>query len=189
MNLLAAFNFAIFEQYFNNMNFYITHKFTLIPAQYFTQEEARDAMCNLFDISDKEEIKYTNIENINAVLIYSLPIELKSKESDSTYYPLANLLLEYITEINDYNKVVFHFNKEQEIAHILISKGNNLQLLNTYNAKNFNSALYFLLLAIKQTIINSHQTILHVLNNMSAEEKDTAQNYFKKIKIKKIEKI
>lgn len=169
------------------MNCYLTHKFTLVPTPYFKEEESREIIGELYNVSKNEEIRYISIANINAVLLYSVPKELNS--SDINYYPLAYKMLEYLKEIPEYNKVIFHFSKEKEITHILISKGNSLQLLNSYNAKDFNSALYFLLLAIKQTIINSHQTILHILSNISKEENEIIQNYFKQIAIKEEEKI
>lgn len=173
---------------FNIMSSYITNKFTLIPIPYFNEKEAREVLCELFEITDKEEVEFITLEHINAVLLYSLPLDIKNS-SNIKHYPLVNKLLEYLKEISEYNKVIFHFSKESEIVHILISKGNNLELINSYNAKNFTSALYFLLLAIKQTIINSHQTTLHILSEITTEEREIVHNYFKNIEIKDGDKI
>lgn len=170
------------------MSSYITNKFTLIPIPYFNEKEAREVLCELFEITDKEEVEFITLEHINAVLLYSLPLDIKNS-SNIKHYPLVNKLLEYLKEISEYNKVIFHFSKESEIVHILISKGNNLELINSYNAKNFTSALYFLLLAIKQTIINSHQTTLHILSEITTEEREIVHNYFKNIEIKDGDKI
>lgn len=159
--------------------YYLTGKFTLIPHMFFTQKSATEALKEVHNVEKSEVIQTFFIQYLNADLVYALPCAVIAKvEADDKVFPLALYFLHNLKEIKEYNKVIFHFSAVHGVAHILISKGDELVLLNAYHTETFTSAVYFLFLALKQTIINSHQTKLQVYNNISEEEKKVLQPYF-----------
>ncbi|MEG0891570.1 MAG: DUF3822 family protein [Bacteroidales bacterium] len=164
--------------------YYLTSKFTLIPQMFFTQKNAIEAMKELHPIDKGEIIRHINIPAFKAYIIYALPSAVVSKmEPGEETYPLALALINLLKGIKDYNKVIFHYSTSHNLAHIVICKGNDLQIVNSYNADCFESAAYFLFLAIKQTIINPLQTNVHVCSDLNEQEKKIIDKYFAGVEI------
>ena len=74
--------------------------------------------------------------------------------------------------------MLVHYDQSQKILHLVIYKGETLELANTYTANCFKTALYYIFLSLKQTIINPQQTILRVFNTLSQEELQLIEKYF-----------
>ncbi len=158
------------------MNYYITERFTLVPTDYANEDNSNDFK-KIFEISSDESVASVEIENISGRMIYSLPLSI-SQQNDSPTYPFAHFIINYLPKIKGYNKVVFHYSSTNRLVHITVAKSDNLELINTYEVDSFNSALYFLFLAVKQTITNPLQTKVHVLSSISQEEKLSMSQYF-----------
>lgn len=164
--------------------YYLTGKFTLIPNMFFTQQNAVEAMKELFGVEKGEIIKHSPIQLFNAYMVYSLPIEIVSKMKEGeNIYPFAFCLIDFLKNIKEYNKVIFHYSSSHNLAHVVICKGNELQLVNSYSANSFESAVYFLFLALKQTIINPLQTKIQMCSEFSPQEVQTIEKYFSGVEI------
>lgn len=169
------------------MYYYLTDKFTLIPDIFFSAKEGEEALRESQIVEYDDIIKDCHIKPLQAHLVYALPEQLLYKTNDSTIYPFAAYLLERLQEIQEYNKVIFHYSPGRNLAHVVIAKGDNLQLVNAYGAEGFESACYFLFLAVKQTIVNPLQTKLQVYSHLSSEDKQTLGMYFQAVNICQID--
>lgn len=159
--------------------YYLTGKFTLIPKVFFSQKNAIDAIKELYGVDKGEVIKHIYLQSFDAYLAYILPVAIVSHMGEGEeIYPFTYALMDSLKNVTEYNKVLFHYSASHHLAHVVISKGEELQLVNSFNADSFESAAYFLFLAIKQTIINPLQTTLHVYNALSQEELQIIGKYF-----------
>lgn len=165
------------------MYYYLTDKFTLIPDIFFSEKEGEEALRESQIVEYDDIIKDCHIESLHAHLVYALPEKLLCKTDNSTVYPFAAYLIERLPEIKEYNKVIFHYSPGRNLVHVVIAKGDNLQLVNAYVVEGFESACYFLFLAIKQTIVNPLQTKLQVYSHLSPEDKQTLAMYFQAINL------
>ena len=165
------------------MYYYLTDKFTLIPDIFFSAKGGEEALRESQIIEHDDIIKDYHIEPLHAHLVYALPEQLLYKTDNSPVYPFAAWLTGRLQEINEYNKVIFHYSPGRSLVHVVIAKGDKLQLVNAYGAEGFESACYFLFLAIKQTIVNPLQTRLQVYSHLSPEDRQTLAMYFQEIRL------
>lgn len=184
--------------------YYITSKYSLIPQILSNKYNYTEAFRKMFDISPDESIGTISFPEHQATMIYALPDSLRCdsgeqvpEEEQDRIYPLICKLLETAQNIQKYNKVVFSFcpsvrgeneNPEKPALHIVIQEGDNLLLANSYPAAHFNTALYFLFLAIKRVQFNPEQTCIRVCGSLSGEEKETLEKYFQGVEVFPLEK-
>ena len=186
--------------------YYITSKYSLIPKILFNKYNYTEAFKKTFDIGTGERIGTASLAEHKAEIIYALPGSLRcdfgeqgpEEEEQDRIYPLICKLLETAGSVQKYNKVVFSFcpsvQRENEIPekpalHLVIQEGDNLLLANSYPAAHFNTALYFLFLAVKRVQFNPEQTCVRVCGSLSREEKETLEKYFRGVEIFALERI
>lgn len=168
--------------------YYLTEKFTLIPKMFFSQKNAIEAIKELYGVDKGEVIKHIYLQSFDAYLAYILPIATVSRMKEGEeIYPFAYALMDSLKNVTEYNKVLFHYSVSHHLAHVVIAKGEELQLVNSYHADCFESAVYYLFLAVKQTIINPLQTTLHIYSPLSPEELQIISKYFSGIEADNIE--
>lgn len=161
--------------------YYFTEKFTLIPDMFYTHNGGKQALRESHRLRERDTIREYHLPSQHAHLIYAMPEEITQTFSDTEPCPFVIHLIELLDTQPEYNKVIFHYSPLKNLAHVLISKGDRLQLVNAYQAETFESAAYFLFLAIRQTIINPLQTQLHIHSEITGAEKQTLRNYFQEI--------
>lgn len=151
------------------MEYYLTSKFTLVPNEFYNPIEAKDCFISLFNLPLDQEVFINNIDHLDAKL-------LSCKTNPFIYY-----LINYTLEIKDFNKILIHYSKTSNLLHVVIAKGNSLELVNTYISGSFKTALYYIFLALKQTITNPQQTVLRVFNILDNDEQNLLKTYFKEV--------
>ena len=136
----------------------LTHKYTLVPEQFFNPEDARSLLKEVVRLGENDVVDYVPVPQFGAVLIYSNTIgESLSKVSSETVLDVdggsSNILPEIFFILNDlqscpdYNKIVATY--KDGYLHLAIAQGRSLLLANSYKAVDFNTAEYFLFLALK----------------------------------------
>lgn len=153
--------------------------FTLVPEELYTPELGRAALTEQFGLEGEYDFHHTLHEKANAVIAYALPAcGEKGTGVCSKTYPFAVRLLQETEEIPGYNKVVFHYNMERKLSHIIICTGEELKLANSFKADNFESALYFLFLSIQQLQMNPKQCIVRVCSGITSEQETIISRFF-----------
>lgn len=161
--------------------YYFTEKFTLIPDMFYTRNGGKQALRESHPLQGKEVIREYHLQTQHAHLVYAVPEEIIQTTPDPEPRPFVIHLTGLLEEVPEYNKVIFHYCPQKKLAHVLICKGERLQLVNAYPAGQFENAAYFLFLAIRQTIINPLQTKLHIYSETGKAEKQILKNYFQEI--------
>lgn len=151
--------------------------FTLIPEELYTPEFGKEALCSQFSLNDGYIFNGHRLNGTNAVVAYALKEEETVKEGQLPE-PFAIRLMEECDNINEYNKVVFHYSGEKNLSHTVIATGGELKMANSFKADSFESALYFLFLSIKQLQMNPRQCTVRVCSAITPQQEETIARFF-----------
>jgi len=138
---------------------------TLVPSEHFSAEKAGEI---LEDVTGRAAGEWTvmtvDIPEHNAVLIYSIPPSVMKAvtgvEKSVQILPEAFFLLESLKQNHDFRKMSVLFS--DGVVHIAAAEGERLLLLNSYQAFDFVTVLYYLLSVTKEVMMDPEQTVLQV---------------------------
>lgn len=151
--------------------------FTLIPVELYTPEFGKEALCNQFNLSDGYTFNGHRLNGTKAVLAYALKQEEVTAQGPQPE-PFAIRLIEECGNINEYNRVVFHYSACKNLSHTVIATGEELKMANSFKADSFESALYFLFLSIQQLQMNPRQCTVRVCSEITPEQEQTIARFF-----------
>ena len=142
-------------------------KYTLVPKEFFNGDV--QVLSQVVGVSPSETIKYVELPAFEAVLLF-VPGEDDRK-------PVIYDLLCRLEQVDDYNKVLFCI--RDSVLHLAIGTGGKLLLANSYEAKDFTTALYFIFAALHDFQINPQMTTLYYVGNLAYENRELMFSYFK----------
>lgn len=146
--------------------------FTLVPVNFFNPATAYDALAEVARIKDGARVKYREIPQYGAVLIY----DISGEESDP---PGIFHILSVLPECREYNKLVCSW--KDGALDLAIAQGRSLLLANSYPAADFVTALYFILFAMKSLQLNPEVTTICFRNPLGSDDEMTLYRYFKAV--------
>ena len=152
--------------------------FTLIPEELYTAQCGEAALKEQFSLKGEYLYKEYPFKSASAIVAYAFPQDMAAEGSDRMF-PFIVRMLQETAEIGNYNKVIFHYSKENKLSHIVISAGEELKIANCFKADTFESALYFLFLSIKQLQMNPKQCTVRVCWDIMPEQEQTIGKFFK----------
>ena len=147
--------------------------FTLVPAEVYTPEIAREALAGQFPLNGDVQVQAVALEKEGAMVVYPSGAQMEG------VLPFAVRMMEEASSVKEYNKVVFHYSAEKRLSHTIIYIGEELKLANSFKADSFESALYFLFLAIKGLQMNPRQCTVRVCCNITKEQEGIFSRFFK----------
>lgn len=156
----------------------LSEYFTLIPKEVYTHELAGRILSDQFSMDMESQVGAFVLEKENAVVAFR-----QESRNGETCLPFVVKLLDEATQIDAYNKVVFHYLQEKGIAHIIIYTGEDLKLANSFKADSFESALYFLFLSIKGLQMNPKQCVVRVCWQITSDQESVFAKFFNGFKI------
>ena len=167
------------------MNRYqISEIFTLIPQQFYNTQEGENALQKIFGISASYNVHSIELNEHKAVLCWAIhQNSYNAVDKSDTIYPFVYKLFSLIPQSNNYNNAIFHYNQEVKLCHIIICENKELKIANSFRCDNFESALYFLLLAVKKLNMNPKQTTVRVCSNISKGETMLIHKFFRGVEI------
>ena len=145
-----------------------SHKCTLVPSAYFAEDDARCILSDLYPLDDSETVSFVSVPSQDAVLVYA---------GDSVP-PVFDLLSE-LPSCPDHNKILMCH--AGGCLDLVIARGDQLLLVNSYPAPDFVTAEYFLFLAMKTLQLNPEVSCVRVRSELSAEEEMSLYRYFKAV--------
>lgn len=167
-------------EYFN------TRTFTLVPAEISSPQEQERIIRSQFDLSVNDIVRSVELQQYGARLVFS------SNYTDENSVPRVAVegsfpaIYKYILgldRINDFNKAVLGFDALSKICFIAIAEGSKLVISNSYRSADFNSAMYFLLEALRQRQINPAQTSADIYGEISDLKLHIIQGILKNIRV------
>ena len=147
--------------------------FTLVPSDFFDPAEERNALAEVADLKDTDKVNHTEITQYGAVLIYK-----EDEDSSVSSHPMAALLQD-LSAITDYNKILA--SRKADILYLAIAQGKSLLLANEYPARDFTTAEYYIFLAMKSLQLNPEISTICWKGELNAEEEISLCRYFKAV--------
>lgn len=142
-------------------------KYTLVPKEFFNGDV--QLLSQVVGVSPSETVKYVELPFFEAVLLFV--------SGDEGREPVIYDLLCKLPQIHDYNKVLFCV--DGSVLHLAIGAGDKLLLANSYEAKDFTTALYFIFAALHDFQINPRMTTLYYKGDVAYENQELLFSYFK----------
>ena len=147
-------------------------RYTLVPSNYFRQDKAREILSELFTLESSDRIKYVELPHYQAVLIFAI-----SAEEDSSYTPAVSDLLQVLPMVKEYNKIVV--SHSNGFLHIAVAEADRLLFCNSFPAKEFITAQYFIFATIKEFQLNPEMSTLYFREKLDIEDVENLLKYFR----------
>lgn len=153
----------------------LTPKFTLVPSQFFDPASARDVLAEVVTLEESETVRYIEVGQYNAVLIYS---DISGK---SDLFPEMYFILRDLPGCSEYNKVLCTW--LDGYLYMAIAQGKSLLLSNAFRAQDFTTAEYFIFLAMKSLQLNPEVTTISWRTPLGPDEEMSLYGYFKSVEM------
>lgn len=146
---------------------------TLVPSDFFNPAEAREYLAEVAELDGNEEVRYEELPQYGAYLIYSV------SGGDTSSLPDLFYVISDLGSCPEYNKVVASV--RDGILSLAISQGSTLLLANEYKAPDFTSAEYFIFLSLKSLQLNPEVTTIRFRSELQKEDEMSLYRYFKAV--------
>lgn len=105
---------------------------------------------------------------------------VKEYQPNLNLYPSVYPFISYLPLFEEYNKILLQYIKG--VVSIVASEGERITYCNSFPAVHFNTALYFLMLTLKEVQFNPELTTVYISGNIKDLEIYDIAKYFAKIK-------
>ncbi len=147
--------------------------FTLVPSAFFRPASARQALEDVASIREDAEVRYVEIPEYEAVLIYD------TDEDSSVSGQEMQGILSRLGSCPEYNKILCSIRDSR--LYLAIAQGKTLLLANSYDVQNFTTAEYYVFLAVKSLQINPEMSTICWTCELNADEEMSLYRYFKAV--------
>ena len=162
-----------------------SHKFALIPENFFREEEAGKMLSSAVVMAEDEKVEYCEVPDYGAVAVYSCSgIEkspLMPQVADLPVRPELLCILEAMHRVEDYNKIIASVAEGR--LYLAIAQGNTLLLATSYEIADFTTAEYHIFYALKKFQMNPELSTVYLRTPLSASEEMSLYNYFKSVEL------
>ena len=148
--------------------------FTLVPSQFFDPAAARDALAEVTEVKEGDAVSYLDIPQYDAVLVYT-----PDEDSVVNGTPEIFRILDRLQDCPEYNKILF--SRKDDRLYLAIAQGKSLLLANSFAARDFTSAEYYIFLALKSLQLNPEISTICALSPLDDEDEMSLYRYFKSV--------
>jgi hypothetical protein len=161
-----------------------THKFTTIPLSNFKSEDAGLILGQLHFLEELDEVDILIEESQELALLFAVNSTLlntiKTIQPEFKVVPSIYPFIKGHRFFPDPFKIFVQYHKGH--AHIVMFKGSKMIFCNSFPALQFNTVLYFMMLAIKETDTRQEDFTVILSGNIRDEEILHLTKYFPKVK-------
>ena len=148
--------------------------FTLVPSHFFNPEAAREALAEVVELQEGDEVRYLDIPTYDAVLVFT---EGGDSLVDGT--PEIYQLLTRLPACTEYNKILC--SRLDGRLYLAIAQGKSLLLANSFPAPDFTTAEYYIFLSLKSLQLNPEVSTICWLTPLEADDEMSLYRYFKSV--------
>ena len=148
--------------------------FTLVPSHFFDPATAREALCEVAQLKDGDAVEYVEIPQYDAVLVYA-----QDGDSAVSDRPEIFRILTRLPDCPEYNKILC--SQLDGRLYLAVAQGKNLLLANSFPARDFTTAEYYIFLALKQLQLNPEVSTICMRSLVGPEEEMSLYRYFKSV--------
>ena len=149
--------------------------FTLVPVNFFDPAAAREVLSDVAQLKSTDEVKYEQVPQYGAVLIYV-------SGGPGKGLPEIFYLLRDLPSCKEYNKLLCSW--QDGILSMAVAQGKSLLLANCYDAPDFTTAQYYIYSALKSLQLNPEVTTIHFKHTLPEEYQLSLYRYFKSVDCK-----
>lgn len=146
------------------MNF----KFTLVPADCFSEDSARELLGQVVSLQDGEPLSFLEVPQQDAVLVYA-----------GAERPLVYDLILSLYKARGYNKILFSWTEGS--LSLVVAQGERLIFCNCFRAADFTTAEYYIFMTLRSLQINPEISSIWSAGPIPQEGKMSLYNYFKSV--------
>ncbi len=163
---------------------YGTEKYAAIPKNLHQRGNELSILSKSHKIDDLDEIDICEVPHEDMVLIFAANSTfinvVKEYQPNLNLYPSVYPFISYLPLFEEYNKILLQYIKG--VVSIVASEGERITYCNSFPAVHFNTALYFLMLTLKEVQFNPELTTVYISGNIKDLEIYDIAKYFAKIK-------
>ena len=148
--------------------------FTLVPSHFFDPATAREALCEVAQLKDGDAVGYVEIPQYDAVLVYT-----QDGDSAVSGRPATCRILTRLPDCPEYNKILC--SQLDGRLYLAVAQGKNLLLANSFPARDFTTAEYFIFLSLNSLQLNPEISTICWLSRLDAEDEMALYRYFKAV--------
>ena len=167
-----------------------TPKVALVPAQFFSQERAKELLDDVVNIGVNDTVEFVEVPHLASVLVYSNAIGetlsrvisetvLKLDGSKARLLPEMYYILEQLPSLKEYNKILASY--MDGVLYLVIAQGKTLLLCNSFHAPDFTTAEYFIFMAMKKLQLNPEVSTISFRTPLSEDDEMSLYRYFKSV--------
>ncbi len=172
---------------------YLSPKYTLIPGPLFNKDNLRKYFEFNHVLDDLDEIHYNEFRSIDAYNLFVIPTEISNivykKYRNVRYFHQATPLIEHglITHGGKSSKHIAIVNIYGNNADVCVIQRDSLLLCNSFQWKNENDLIYFILYVYEQLKLDGIETPLYLLGDIPKNSPvyEMLKSYIKKIGFEK----
>jgi len=152
-----------------------THATTLVPRQYFDEQQARALLQKACSLSEAEPVRHRLIRNRSAYLLFGVPQELQELEKkfsgDVKILHASECLISLSDQVqaSDHQRGAVLIDVQPHSLDILVIREDQIKLLNRYHLNDPSEFIYHTLNTVKQLDLN-RETIPVYLSGIIHEE-------------------
>ncbi len=148
-----------------------SYKCTLVPTQFFQQQEARVLLSETVDLDVSDEVAFVQFPLYDAVLVYAKP------QGSVDYFPETYYLLKATEHIGEYNKIVASYTNGR--LYLAVVEDKRLLLCNSFEAVDFTTAEYFIFMVLKRFQLNPEMSAIYFRSSLTPEQEMSLYRYFR----------
>ncbi|MCR4824113.1 MAG: DUF3822 family protein [Bacteroidales bacterium] len=147
--------------------------FTLVPSHFFSPASAREALAEVTDLKEGQNVGHLDIPQYDAVLVYT-------QDGDSVVdTPEIYKLLMQLPDCPEYNKILC--SRIGDRLFLAVAQGKSLLLANSFQAMDFTTAEYYIFLSLNSLQLNPEFSTICWRTELNAEEEMSLYRYFKSV--------
>ena len=167
-----------------------TPKCGLVPEQFHSSENAREMLAEVAAIGEEDVVDFIPVPKFAAVLLYSISVGgtlsrvitetvLKTDGTKSRPLPELYYILDHLSDIKDYNKILASY--VDDYLYIAIAQGKSLLLCNSFHAPDFTTAEYFIFLTMKKLQLNPEMSSIYFRTPLTEDQELSLYRYFRSV--------
>lgn len=158
-------------------NSLLTLKCTLVPRHFFNPSTAEDALREVVKLDVNDNVKYVDVPQFDAVLVYSDYDSISGGRSETL--PEMFYILDTLPQCREYNKILASWC--DGVLYLAIAQGKSLMIANAYKAQDFVTAEYYIFLAMKSLQLNPEMSTICWRSRIGNEDEMSLYRYFKAV--------
>lgn len=165
----------------------LTSGCTLVPSNFFDPASSRELLAGVSELKDDDVVEHVEIPWYDAVLVYSRPAD----EAASSYilnsdisgedksFPEMFYILRDLQKCTEYNKILCTW--RNGLLFLGVAQGRSLLMANVFKAADFNTAMYYVFLAMKSFQLNPEVSTICWTHPLDQDCQLTLYRYFKAV--------